>query len=69
MVIKNVQRFMEDSGKLEFCFHDEDDIIVVDDEEWRYAQQMKAIWTSLNLTTFRDIKRTSIVRNFVKLKV
>ena len=60
---------MEDSGKLEFCFHDEDDIIVVDDEEWRYAQQMKAIWTSLNLTTFRDIKRTSIVRNFVKLKV
>lgn len=47
VMIKNVQRVVSNSGKLEYMFHADEDITVVDPVQWRYAPNLMDIWSNL----------------------
>lgn len=69
VLIKNVQRQIDDSGKLEYRFHNDEDVTVIDTSEWRYAHNLLKIWQNLKMIELQDIRSSVLLRNYVKLKV
>lgn len=68
-MIKNTQRHMDDSGKLEYRFHSQQDITVLDQVDWRYAHNLQKIWKRMVPIEFSDLKTSVIFRNYVKVRV